>query len=76
MLAERARISLSTMWKVERGDPAVSLGTYATVLWVLGLSDDIGQLAAPTSDAVGLDLETERLPKRIRVRRPPTTAGP
>jgi transcriptional regulator with XRE-family HTH domain len=76
VLAERARISLSTMWKVERGDPAVSLGTYATVLWVLGLSDDIGQLAAPASDAVGLDLETERLPKRVRVRRPPATAGP
>jgi len=64
------------MWKVERGDPAVSLGTYATVLWVLGLSDDIGQLAAPASDAVGQDLETERLPKRIRVRRPPSAAGP
>lgn len=54
----------------------MSLGTYATVLWVLGLSDDIGQLAAPASDAVGLDLETERLPKRVRVRRPPATAGP
>ena len=76
VLAERARISLPTLWKVEHGNPTVSLGTYATVLWVLGLSDNLEQLASPASDAVGLDLEVERLPKRVRQRRPPSTPEP
>jgi transcriptional regulator with XRE-family HTH domain len=69
MVAERARISRPTLLRVERGDPAVSLGIYATVLWVLGLGDRIEQLAASELDAVGLSLEDERLPKRVRRRR-------
>ena len=46
MVAERAQISRPTLLRVERGDPAVSLGVYATVLWVLGLGDRLGRLAA------------------------------
>lgn len=69
IVAERAQISLPTLRRVERGDASVSLGTYATVLWVLGLSDRLTQLAAPETDAVGLELEAERLPQRIRLKR-------
>ena len=69
IVAERAQISLPTLRRVERGDASVSLGTYATVLWVLGLSDRLTQLAAPETDAVGLGLEAERLPQRIRLKR-------
>ncbi len=47
----------------------MSLGTYATILWVLGLSDRIAQLAAPGTDVVGLALADEQLPKRISTRR-------
>lgn len=65
MVAERARISRPTLRRVERGDAAVGLGVYATVLWVLGLGDRIGQLAAPETDAIGLSMEDERLPQRI-----------
>ena len=68
-MAERALISRSTLHKIERGDPGVSLGAVATVLFVLGLADRITTLADPAQDAVGLDLEAERLPQRIRVRR-------
>jgi transcriptional regulator with XRE-family HTH domain len=69
VVAERAQISLPTLRRVERGDASVGIGTYATVLWVLGLSDRIAGLAAPETDAVGLGLEEERLPKRIRLKR-------
>ena len=65
--ADRAGISLPTLRKVERGDPAVSMGIYAGVLFFLGLSDKIGMLADPRDDSVGLDLEGERLPERIRL---------
>lgn len=70
MVAERAHITRPTLLRVERGDPSVSLGVYATVLWVLGFGDRISRLAAAETDAVGLSLEAERLPKRVSSRRP------
>ena len=66
IMAERASISRTTLGKVEKGDPGVSLGTYATVLFVLGLADRVSDLADPGKDALGLALEGERLPQRIR----------
>jgi len=38
LMAERAGISRMTLNKVEKGDPGVSMGTYATVLFVLGMT--------------------------------------
>ena len=79
-MAERALISRTTLSKVERrkllGDPGVSLGTYATVLFVLGLEGRVAELADVRHDAVGLDLEAEALPKRIRARRTRTPPAP
>ncbi|MDB5583413.1 MAG: hypothetical protein JWR80_8589 [Bradyrhizobium sp.] len=66
IVAERAFISRNTLTRVERGDPGVSLGVYATVLFVLGLAERVGDLADPLADAVGLSLEGERLPQRAR----------
>ena len=63
-------ISRATLNKIEKGNPGVSLGSYATVLFVLGLEDRIADLAAAPRDAIGLALEEERLPKRIRFARP------
>src|SRR5271167_4152586 len=64
--SERASISKTTWLKVEKGDPGVLAGTYAKVLFVLGLVEKIAQLADPASDSVGLRLEEEQLPRRIR----------
>lgn len=75
MVAERAQITRPTLWRAERGDGSVSLGTYATILWVLGLGERIGQLAAPETDAVGLSLSDEQLPKRISAGRPRNKRG-
>ncbi|MGO9438270.1 MAG: hypothetical protein ACLP00_28695 [Terracidiphilus sp.] len=66
--AERASISRTTLVKIEKGDPGVAMGLYATVLFVLGMADRIGDLADPRNDSVGLQLEEERLPQRIRTR--------
>lgn len=68
LMAERAMISRATLHRIERGDPGVALGNYARVLFVLGLEKRLLQLADPGEDVVGLDLEAERLPKRIRLR--------
>lgn len=72
IMAERASISRMTLSKVEKGDPGVSLGTYATVLFVLGLIDRLEELADVRHDSVGLELEEEHLPERIRHPRRPS----
>lgn len=66
ILAERASVSRTTLHKVENGEPGVSLGNYATILFVLGLHDGLGDLADFKNDPIGRDLEDERLPQRIR----------
>jgi hypothetical protein len=66
IMAGRAFITRTTLGKVEHGDPGVSLRTYATVLFILGLISRLENLADVRSDEVGLQLEEERLPKRIR----------
>ena len=66
VMAERASISRTTLSKVEKGEPGVLMGHYATVLFVLGMIDRLGIVADVKTDAVGLELDEERLPKRIR----------
>ena len=67
--AQRASISRTTLVKVEKGDPGVAIGSYATVLFVMGMTDRLADLADPKNDAVGLQLEEEHLPQRIRQKR-------
>lgn len=66
-MAQRASISRTTLGKVEKGDPGVQLGIYATVLFVLGLTNRVAELADVRQDKAGLELEEERLPQRIRL---------
>ena len=75
LMAERAFISRTTLARVEKGDPGVSMGIYASVLFVLGMADRLGDLADAAQDPVGLGLEEERLPRRIRAARPGSSDG-
>ena len=68
LMAERAMISRATLHRIERGDAGVALGNYARVLFVLGLEKRLGELADPGRDTLGLELEADRLPKRVRLR--------
>jgi transcriptional regulator with XRE-family HTH domain len=76
MVAERAMIGRATLARVEQGDAGVSMGIYATVLFVLGRGERIGELADPRTDEVGRALEAERLPRRVRVPRTRPVGGP
>jgi hypothetical protein len=69
LMAERALISRPTLNKVEKGDPGVSLGIYATVLFILGLSSQLENLVDANIDTVGRMLEEENLPQRIRTKK-------
>ena len=75
VLAERASLSRTTLVKIERGEPGVSLGAYATVLFALGLVDRLAELADVRHDPRGLELDEEHLPKRIRRSRTPRSTS-
>jgi DNA-binding XRE family transcriptional regulator len=70
ILADRASISRTTLHRIEKGDPAASLGNYAAVLFSLGIIDRLGDLADSRYDSTGLQLEEEHLPQRIRLSAP------
>ncbi len=58
-LAERAGCSELTLIRIEKGTPSVAIGTYARVLYGLGLSDDLLLLAQ--NDPVGRNLQDMEL---------------
>ncbi len=63
-VAERANISRSTLWNIEKGSPNVSMGKYVQVLSVLGLEKDL--LTVASDDLLGRKLQDADLktPKR------------
>ncbi len=65
-MAARLFVSRDTLWRLERGDPKVAIGTVATAAFVLQLHDRLANLATPGDDTLGLTLDERRLPKRIR----------
>lgn len=69
ILAERASISRMTLNKIEKGDAGVYMVNYATLLFALGMVEHLADLANPTHDRLGRELEDERLPERIRLPR-------
>jgi transcriptional regulator with XRE-family HTH domain len=66
VLAERALISPTTLTKIERGDPGTAIGFYASVLFVLGLEQRLGELVDVSTDTLGLSLAERDLPERVR----------
>jgi transcriptional regulator with XRE-family HTH domain len=70
VVAQRAGVSRTTVYKVEAGDPGTTIGSYLRVLVVLGLEKDIAILAA--DDKVGRklqDLQLETKPRSKMTRR-------
>ena len=67
-VAGRAGISRSSLWQIEKGEPSVSMGYYAQVLFVLGLEKNLSSMAA--DDTLGRKLQDaeilvkKRAPKR------------
>lgn len=68
VVADRAFTSRSTLQRVEAGDPAVSMGIYASVMHTLGLLEGLGRAADPSMDPVGQALADAALPQRVRLK--------
>lgn len=59
LFAERMGVSRDTLNRLEKGDPAVALGTYLRALRVLGLDKDLDLLAK--DDALGRAMQDQSL---------------
>jgi hypothetical protein len=51
--------------RMEKGDPKVGMGVYATALWLAGFEEGLRDLANPASDAQALAQEL-RILKRTK----------
>ena len=75
VVAGRAGISRTSLYKVESGDPGATMGSYLRVLAALGLENDLHGLAA--DDKVGRKLQDLALaPRKVAPRRKQNAAGP
>jgi DNA-binding XRE family transcriptional regulator len=69
--AQRIGVSEPTLMRMEKGDPSVSMGVYATALWLMGRSQAIADLAAPAQDQGALEYAV-RAAKARAVRKGPS----
>ena len=54
--AKRLGVTLSTLQRLEAGDPTVSIGVIASALWLINRDGELANLAAPEHDQGALDL--------------------
>jgi hypothetical protein len=66
--AKRLGISVPTLIRMERGDPGVSVGIYATALWLMGRVASLPGVADPAVDKGALESEVRGAVKRRAVR--------
>jgi transcriptional regulator with XRE-family HTH domain len=65
-MAERIGVSRATVTQIEKGNPAVGMGSYALAIYVLDGIEDLEMLMDRTNDPLGLDLMDMQLPRRVR----------
>ncbi len=71
--ADRIGVSEPTLGRMERGDPSVAMGVYATALWLIARDNQLPVLAAPEQDMGALE-EAVRAAQRRSVRKPASVA--
>jgi transcriptional regulator with XRE-family HTH domain len=64
VVAERAGISRSTLWQIEKGNASVAMGAYFLVLFALNLEQDL--LLVAKDDVLGRRLQDAKLTVRRR----------
>ena len=75
VVCERAAISRMTLYRAERGEAAVAMGTYLRILSVLKLEADLSKIAA--DDRLGQLIQDSQLkPRRTRKAAPTPKIAP
>ncbi|MFT4192989.1 MAG: XRE family transcriptional regulator [Comamonas sp.] len=63
--AARLQVSVPTLARLEKGDPTVSMGVYATALWMIGRHPALADAAEPREDAVAIESEILEARQRL-----------
>lgn len=66
--AGRMGCSVPTLIRLERGDPSVGVGLYATALWLIGGVGGLPALAAPAEDRGALEGDVRQALERRAAR--------
>jgi transcriptional regulator with XRE-family HTH domain len=66
--AKRLGVSVSTLQRLEAGDPAVSIGVIASALWLINRDGALGDLATPETDLGALELNVRQAVELGRAR--------
>lgn len=66
--AQRVGVSVPTLMRLEAGDPGVSMGLYATALWMIGRDGELARIASPEHDQGALELDVRRAMELGRTR--------
>jgi len=53
--AQRLGVTVSTLQRLEAGDPSVGIGIVASALWLIQRDGELGNLAAPEFDQGAID---------------------
>lgn len=64
----RLQVSIPTLMRLERGDPTVSMGVYATALWLLNRHAALAQAADPKEDLAALEAEIQQAVRKHQPR--------
>ena len=54
--AKRMGVSISTLQRMESGDPTISIGIVASALWLMSRDGALAELAAPANDRGAVEL--------------------
>lgn len=65
-LAQACGIGRRTLYRIEKGEPGIAMGTFLSVLWKLALLDTLVDVADPDADEHGKILEAASRPQRVR----------
>ena len=64
--ATRLSVSVPTLIRMEKGDPSVGMGVYATALWLMGRHAALAEVADPAHDLNALEQDIEAVRQRGR----------
>ncbi|MBC7700978.1 MAG: XRE family transcriptional regulator [Massilia sp.] len=66
--AKRLGVTVSTLQRIEAGDPSVGIGIIATALWLIQRDGELRNLAAPEHDRGALEMDVREAVNLGRVR--------
>src|SRR2546427_10549431 len=73
--AQRIGVSVPTLIRLEKGDPTVSMGAYASALWLMGRVQALAEVAAPAAGLGALERDVREARRRRPVRAPASVSA-